>query len=148
MESGTKKDEIGEETPTLEKACNSPGEKKWHWYNIEKDLAEQGRLDEEEVNIDPLSFRGPSFGGTYKGTKFSVTYVPEKLLMLSSEKDDERHKELTHALTEIMGYEPIAKYIEPSNELPTTEWEKESPEERVEELKKEGKKNLVIMSDR
>lgn len=70
MERGTKKDGVGEETLTLEKACNSPEEKKWHWYN---------------------------------STKFSVTYIPEKLLMLSSEEDDERHKELAGALTEIMG---------------------------------------------
>lgn len=139
--------ETGEETPTLEDACNSPGEKKWHWYNIENDLVEQGGLNEEKVNIDPLSFQGPHFEGSYKNNKFSVTYVPEKLLMVSSERDGKVHEELTDAFTQIVGYEPVAKYIEPSNRLTTTEWDKENPEGRIKDLKEEGKDDLVILDN-
>ena len=132
---------------TLEDGCTPIGTKKWHWYNVEKDLIEQGGLRKEDLLIDPFSMTSHGGGGIYKDNSFYFTWVKDHFLIVSAEEDNGAYKELIEAFAKVVGYKPFAKYIESSNGLVTTEWDKDNPKGRYKELQEEGKINLEIIEE-
>jgi len=127
---------------TLRDACNPPGVKKWHWYNIQSDLVQQGGLENKDVMIDPLSVSEGSCGGRYKGEPFTITWVKDMFLLLSSKQ---HNPELVDAFAKVVEYNPFASYREPSSGLVTVEWDKIDPNGRYKELQKEGKLELTLL---
>lgn len=125
---------------TIQDACTPVGAKKWHWYNVQKDLVEQGELNDEDISINPLSVNAHGCGGEHKNNPFYITWAPDTFLLVSSKEDD---PELTKAFEKVVEYKPFAKYIEPLNGLYTTEWDKIDPDKRYQELQEEGKQELI-----
>jgi len=111
---------------------------KWHWYNISRDLEEQGGL--QGVTIDPLSVQGCSCEGeTKKGTRFVISWAPDMFLLLSVTQDE---KELVDAFAAVVGYRPFCRYVSRESSLLTYEWDKQDPAGRFAELKRAGETNL------
>lgn len=125
---------------TLEDACDPIGGKKWNWYNVQKDLIEQGGLEDKELTIDPLSVNAHGCGGTYKGNPFYITWVPDTFLLVTAK---EYSQKLIDAFSKVVEYEPFVKYKEPDDGTITIEWDKHDPQGRYQELLKEGKLELT-----
>ncbi|MFC1730893.1 hypothetical protein ACFL6I_11215 [candidate division KSB1 bacterium] len=113
---------------------------KWHWYNVQHDLVEQGGLEDKEVMIDPLNMNPAGCGGKHKGNPFYMSWSPDSFLMVTSKDFDQQ---LIDAFAKVVDYKPFARYKEPSNGLVTTEWDKTDPEGRYKTLEKEGKLELT-----
>ena len=127
-------------TETIQDACTPVGAQKWHWYNVQRDLVEQGGLEDKDVMIDPLSVREASCGGKYKGMPFMITWVKDMFLLVSSQ---EYIPELIDAFAKVVEYKPFARYQESTDGLVTTEWDKVNPNGRYQELQAEGKTELI-----
>jgi hypothetical protein len=127
---------------TLQEACVPEGALKWHWYNVQRDLVQQGGLKEGEIIIDPFSMlKSPSgCAGQYKEIPFYITWIKDMFLLLSSPKFS---PELVNAFSKVVEYKPFARYVESDNNLVTIEWDKVDPEGRYKSLEKEGKKELT-----
>ena len=125
---------------TLQDACVPSGAKKWHWYNVKKDLVQQGGLKDEDVIINPLSVSSFGCGGEFRGNHFAISWVPNTLLMVTAQ---EYHPELVDAFARVVEYKPFAKYREPSDGVVTTEWAKNDSAERYRQLQQEGKLELT-----
>jgi hypothetical protein len=84
--------------------------------------------------------------GRIEGTKFTISYIPEKMLMLSMLKEGNLLTRLKVAFTEEIGYRPFCKYTEPESlgSLKTYEWAKDDAIERIVQLKAEGKKIITL----
>jgi hypothetical protein len=123
---------------------NINGVAKWHWYNVKKDLVEQGGLEDKEVMIDPFTVSAHSCEGRYKRNQFALTWVPDRFLLVSSKEYD---PELINAFAKVVGYAPFARYREPDSKLVTTEWDKVNPDGRYQALQKEGKLELTKLLD-
>lgn len=125
---------------TLQDACTPMGAKKWHWYNIRRDLVAQGGLEEKEVMIHPGSVSPNRCAGTHKGNPFYITWSPDQFLLVTSKEYDQ---ELVDAFAKVVEYEPFVRYKEPATGLITTEWDKVDPQKRYQELETEGKLELT-----
>ena len=125
---------------TIQDACAPVGAKKWYWYNVQKDLVEQGGLEDKEVMIDPLSVNAHGCGGAHKGNPFNITWVPDIFLLVTSKEYDQA---LVDAFAKVVEYQPFARYQEPTSGLITTEWDKVDPSGRYQALQKEGKLELT-----
>ena len=109
-------------TETIKQGCN--GVDKWHWYNISKDLVDQGGLSKTDISINPLSVR-PSFcAGKFRGHTFTLSWQHEALLMLSMTSFD---IDLVNAFSVVVDYKPFVKYLSP-NGMITVEWHKIDPD--------------------
>ncbi len=73
---------------TIEYACVPVGAKKWHWYNVQKDLVEQGGLRDKEIVIDPFSMNAHGCGGKHRGNPFYITWVPDEFLLVTTRDYD------------------------------------------------------------
>jgi len=123
---------------TIEQCCSVP---KWHWYNIMSDLDVQGGLP--GVVIDPLSVEECGCGGTTTaGTKFYITWVKDKFLLLSVSQQEQA---LVDAFAKVVGYQPFCRYISTKGGLLTIEWDKQDPTGRYSELETEGVKDLQCL---
>jgi hypothetical protein len=131
-------------TETLQAACVPAGAKKWHWYNVQSDLIQQGGLEDKDIMIDPLSVRKASCGGQYKNMPFFITWAKDTYLLLSS---PQQSQELVDAFTKVVDYKPFAQYIDPESKLITTEWDKVDPAGRYQELQTQGKLELTKLLD-
>ncbi|MBR9683780.1 hypothetical protein GOV03_04545 [Candidatus Woesearchaeota archaeon] len=125
---------------TMKDACTPIETQKWHWYSVQKDLVEQGGLENEDIMINPLSVSGANCGGEYKGMRFMITWEKDTFLLLSSQ---EYIPELVDAFASVVGYKPFARYKEPSYGLVTVEWDKQDSERKYKELEQEGKLELT-----
>lgn len=113
---------------------------KWHWYNVQKDLINQGELKEEEIIINPFSVDSHGCGGEHKGNPFYVTWVKDRFLLVTSKNYD---SDLIEAFARVVEYRPFARYKESDSNLITTEWDKINPEERYNELLTQNKSDLT-----
>ena len=127
-------------TETIEDACTPIGAKKWHWYNVQRDLVEQGGLNDKELMINPFSVTEHGCGGEYKGNPFYITWVKDKFLLVTAKKYSQ---ELIDAFAKVVEYKPFVRYKEPESGMITTEWDKVDPEGRYQELQEEGKLELT-----
>ena len=125
---------------TIQDACTPIGAKKWHWYNVQRDLVEQGGLEDREVMIDPLSVNAGGCGGEHRGNPFYISWVQGMFLLVTAKDYDQA---LVDAFAKVVEYKPFARYKEPVNGLITTEWDKVNPSGRYQELQKEGKLELT-----
>ena len=125
---------------TIQDACASTGAKKWHWYNVQKDLVEQGGLGDQEVMIDPLSVDAHGCGGKHKDNPFHITWVSDKFLLVTAKEYDQ---DLVDAFAKVVEYKPFVRYKESDSGMITTEWDKLDSVGRYQELKKEGKLELT-----
>ncbi|UCC91912.1 MAG: hypothetical protein JSV39_01430 [Candidatus Aenigmatarchaeota archaeon] len=121
---------------TLRDACTPLGTKKWHWYNVVNDLVQQGGLKKGYVQ---WSFKSPD-AFTYKNKPFYMTWVKDKILLVSRENDDGDFRKLVKAFSSVVEYDPFCKYVEPDNNWTTYEWDKENAEGRFKELQEGGEK--------
>ena len=64
---------------TLEDACTPIGAKKWHWDNVQRDLVQQGGLEDNDVTINPLSVSPHGCGGEFRGNRFAISWIPARL---------------------------------------------------------------------
>lgn len=113
---------------------------KWHYYNVKKDLVEQGGLEDKDVMVDPLSVDAHGCGGAHKGNPFTITWLPDTFLLVTSRGYD---PELIDAFSRVVEYKPFARYREPDSGLITTEWDKKDPNLRYQVLLKKGKLELT-----
>jgi len=127
-------------TETLLDAHEPIGAKKWHWFNVKRDLVEQGGLESKEVMVDPLSVIPYGCGGQHKGNPFNITWIHDIFLLVTSRDYDQA---LVDAFAKVVGYEPLARYREPDSGLITTEWDKTDPEGRYQRLQEKGKLELT-----
>ncbi len=127
---------------TIQDACTPIGAKKWHWYNVRRDLVEQGGLEDKEVMINPLSVNSHGCGGEHRGNPFYITWALDAFLLVTAKKDDPA---LVDAFAKVVGYQPFAKYKEPNSGLVTTEWDKIDPNGRYQDLQKEDKLELTYL---
>lgn len=123
---------------TLEDACTPVGAKKWHWYNIERDLVGQGGLERGDIKIDPFSVTDHNCGGEYRGNRFAITWVPDTFLLVSAK---EYIPQLIGAFAKVVEYKPFARYRKDG--LVTTEWDKVDPEGRYKKLQEKGELELT-----
>jgi len=105
---------------------------KWHWYSMMADLEQQGRL--VGVVINPLTVDTNSCGGEFRNVRFFVTWVHDRFMLLTM---SEMSEELVEAFASVLEYRPFCKYQD-VNDLPTVEWSKVDPEERLAELQTNG----------
>jgi hypothetical protein len=125
---------------TIQDAFTPVGAQKWHWYNVQRDLVEQGGLKDKDVMIDPFSVKEAGCDGKYRDMPFIITWVKDMFLLLSS---PEYSSELTDAFSQVVEYKPFARYKEPSSGLVTVEWDKQDPQGRYKALEQEGKLELT-----
>lgn len=125
---------------TLKSADSPAGAQKWHWYSVQRDLVQQGGLEDKDVMIDPLSVTGTGCGGQYKGMPFNISWMKDMFLMLSSQQYSH---ELVAAFSRVVEYNPFARYIEPDTRLVTVEWDKMGNDRRYQQLQSEGKLELT-----
>lgn len=114
---------------------------RWHWYNVMEDLRTQGGV---ETIIDPTSVVPRGCAGTAAtGTLFNITWVPNRLLMLSMSAED---LSLVEAFATVVEYRPFCRYVSRESGLLTYEWDKEDPQGRLRELQDEGEPELQEVS--
>ncbi|MFH1710716.1 MAG: hypothetical protein ABH840_00220 [Nanoarchaeota archaeon] len=128
---------------TLENECTTCGAREWHWNNVQKDLVEQGGLEDKEVMIDPSSVHAHGCKGEYRGNQFHITWVANVLLLLTSK---EYNQTLVDAFSKVVDYKPFVRYQEPSGEI-TTEWDNLNPKKRYDEIWHEGKRDITLLED-
>ena len=124
---------------TLQDSHSIAGTKKWHWYNVQRDLVEQGGLEIEELVINPLSVTDYGCGGEYKENQFYLSWVQDRILVVTSEKHDQT---LIDSFSKVVGYKPFARYKESEGSI-TTEWDRIAPDRRYDELAREGRAGLT-----
>jgi hypothetical protein len=122
---------------TLQDACTPIGARVWHWYMVQRDLVQQGGLEDKDVMIDP--FTGGQ-GGKFKDMPFFITWAKDQYLLLSSEKFI---PELVDAFSKVVEYKPFVRYVESDSDLITVEWDKLDPNGRYQVLEKENKRQLT-----
>lgn len=111
---------------------------KWHWYNVMKDLQEQGGI--AGVTIDPMSVSGYGCGGeTMAGTKFAITWVKDHFLLVSITQNEQA---LIDAFAKVVEYPPFCRYVSKESGMLTFEWDKDDPEGRFLHLQNAGENNL------
>lgn len=110
---------------TIQDAGSGP---RWHWYNVMSDLRTQGGVD---AVIDPMTVRKAGCGGTYDNSRFFISWVQDRFLLLTM---TEYRPELVEAFAKVVGYRPFCRYVR--DELHTVEWERLSPATRLAELRK------------
>ena len=116
------------------------GQHKWMWYDLKKDLVNQGGLANEDVVIDPWTVSAHGCGGKYENEGFYLTWVKDKFLLLSMSKFSQA---LVDAFAKIVDYQPFCKYDEEDG-LTTEEWDKIDTEARMSELRSKcGISNLT-----
>jgi len=116
---------------------------KWHWYQLPKDLEQQAGY--KGIYVDPLSVGHVScVGGTDKGNKFTLTWRPDRLMMISLLEDEQA---LIDAFATVVEYKPLCKYRYESTGLITYEWAKYDSKERFEKLQKEDCVNELQLLD-
>lgn len=76
---------------------------KWHWYNIESDLNEQGC----NVTIDPLSVSSNFCSGCHDDKLFSISWASNFCLFVSMQQFSQK---LIDAFSQIVEYQPLCKY--------------------------------------
>ena len=114
----------------------------WHVTLAQRDLVEQGGLDE-----DNFEYEGTHF--TYKERKVIMSHIYDQHLVVSLEgQEDNDLEELMRGFSKFVGYQPFCKYLlnpsGPHPPLPTYEWDKIDPEGRFLELSK--KPNIESLS--
>lgn len=117
----------------METMTNVRSVQKWTWNNIKRDLIQQGKLDKGDISIDIGSFKPHFFSGTFQDVAFTVSWVRDKILLVSM---PEIKQELIDAFSAIVEYEPLASY---QRDMYTIEWDKVDPVGRLEELRNEKK---------
>lgn len=128
-------------TETIENGCD--GFEKWHWFNVQKDLIEQGGLT-GVVEINPLSVKAHGCGGEHNGNHFYFTWLYSQFLLVTMQQFSQP---LIDAFAKVVGYQPFCHYK--SGGLVTVEWDKDNPELRLEELKQEqGEKFIYTLTRR
>ena len=125
---------------TIENACTPIGAKKWHWYNVQKDLVQQGGLEDKDVMIDPFTVNAHECSGVHKGNPFYITWIPDTFLLVTSKEYDPA---IVDAFARVAEYKPFARYKEPDSGMITTEWDKIDPNNRYQELQRDGKSELI-----
>ncbi len=115
---------------------------KWTWYTIPVDLEEQSGYT--GVTIDPRTVTPVGcFGITKSGNKFSVTWVANRLMMISLSRDEPI---LIEAFATVVEYKPYCKYRSKVSGLITYEWDKEDPKGRFAELQQgDGAEELELL---
>lgn len=109
----------------------------WNWADIMHDLKSQGGLD---IVIDPLTVKPGQCGGKHKNNPFFITWCKDQYLLVTSYKYDQA---LVNAFSKVVEYKPFVQYKEPETGFITNEWDKANPQERYQELQKEGKLELT-----
>jgi hypothetical protein len=112
---------------TMRVGCD--GTEKWHWWQIQTDLVEQGGLNEHDTFIDPLSMKENASYGAYKNKKFVFSWAKDKFFMLSTL---EYSQILVDAFSKVLEYKPFCRYSRDG--IITVEWDKVDPQSRLNTL--------------
>jgi len=129
---------------TIENACAPAGLKKWHWYNVQRDLVQQGGLEDKNIMINPLTVNAHGCGGEHAGNPFYITWAPNTFLLVTSKQYDPA---LVNAFAKVVEYKPFVKYKEPDSGLITTEWDKIDPVGRFQEIQGLGKLEMARLEE-
>lgn len=113
-------------------------ENKWHWYNVRNDLAQQGKLNTEDIIIHPFTTNPHGCGGKFLGELFYITWVKDAFLLLSMK---EYSQKLVNAFATVIEYIPFVRYDKDG--YTTVEWDKIDPQGRLDALQEE--KGLVSL---
>ena len=100
---------------------------KWHWYNVQADVQQQGHLS--DVHIDPFTVGDHGCGGAHGGNLFYLTWVHDTFLLVSMQRPDQQ---LVDAFSVVVGYKPFWRYTRDG--MVTMEWDKQNPDQRYREL--------------
>ena len=109
---------------------------KWLWYDVMKDLREQGGIT--DVIIEPMTVSENGCGGVYQRMRFYMTWVHNRFLLVTMLGYSQP---LVDAFAKVVGYQPFCMYVEEA-QLITVEWDKIDPVGRLAKLKEEGRINL------
>lgn len=113
----------------------------WLPNEVQSDLRMAG-LEDLEIH---LGFPCGHFG-FYKREPFNVSWIKDKLLMVSMRNDGPLLEQLAEAYSKVVEYKPFCKYTEPLGGLKTYEWAKHDSKERHIQLLVEGKLELLILN--
>lgn len=98
-----------------------------------KDMVEKGGLKAEDILLKPPYFSLNYTSGTYKDSKFIITWNPKEYFILSmGDKATEALSDLVMAFSKVLKDKPFCKYS--SADLITYEWNQRDPEKRLKEL--------------
>ncbi|MDO8459697.1 MAG: hypothetical protein Q7S74_01175 [Nanoarchaeota archaeon] len=80
--------------------------------------------------------------GHIEEERFTVTYAQDKFLMITMKRDGPLLERLVKAFSKVVGYNPLCKYTDLGG-MKTYEWDKINPNERITDLTRAGKTDIV-----
>lgn len=113
--------------------CDPNGERAWYWYNIKKNLEEQGGLD--GVIISPVITDGHCGEGvTKEGVRFDFLWFNDAYMIVAMNQEDQN---IIEAFAKVVEYRPFCRYIQ-ENGYFAFAWIKNNPDDVYALLQQQG----------
>lgn len=113
----------------------------WTPESVIDDLVVQGGLKPEALRMDAVA-PGGEYCLAYSGKRLALAWAKDEYVVV---KSHEPVPDVVDALSSVVGYFPCVRYKDPVHEILVTEWELNSPEERIKTIRAGGARDITVL---